>query len=178
MIIQKMSFDIKNLTKSFSCGNLVLDNFIKSNNALDENQGITYLLLSDDKNSLIGYYNISVGRVDNIQKINGVEYYEPMGGAANINYLAIRREYQGQSQAPPGEPKIYLGDLLLNDCEKRILKIRKSIGISFITLHSTEEGHKLYERNDYYPFEDDMSTFISERDLNCYKMYKCIDDLL
>lgn len=36
-----------------------------------------------------------------------------MGGAANINYLAIRREDQRQLQTPDGETKIYLGDLLL-----------------------------------------------------------------
>ena len=135
-------------------------------------------MLSDDEDFLVGYYNISAGRMDNIQEINGVEYYEPMGGSVNINFLAIRKEYQGQSQTPAGEPKLYLGDLLLNDCEKRILHIRESIGLSFITLYSTEEGHQLYERNDYSLFEEDMSTFISERDKDCYKMYKWIDDLL
>jgi len=34
--------------------------------ALDFNQGITYVLLSDDKDFIIGYFNISVGRIDQI----------------------------------------------------------------------------------------------------------------
>ena len=37
------------LAKNFDCGNIVINNFLNSENALDFNQGITYVLLSDDK---------------------------------------------------------------------------------------------------------------------------------
>ena len=93
------SFDIdvetKNLKNQFTCGNIVIDNFLKNGDALDEDQGITYVLLSDKKDAIIGYYNIEVGRVDQIEDIGNNVMYIPMGGAVNINYLAIDIKYQG-----------------------------------------------------------------------------------
>jgi len=72
-----------------------------------------------------------------------------------------------------------LGDILLNDCEKRILELRKQVGITFVTLCSTNEGYHLYKaRNSYEDFEDDMSTFVQESDQKCYKLYKCVDDII
>lgn len=49
---------------NFKCGNIILDNFLKDGSALDENQGITYIMLSADSSVIIGYYNIEVGRLD------------------------------------------------------------------------------------------------------------------
>ena len=60
MNITKYASEYKDLKRHFSCGNIVIDNFLKSDNALDENQGITYVLLSDRKDAIIGYYNIEV----------------------------------------------------------------------------------------------------------------------
>ena len=75
--------------------------------------------------------------------------------------------------------KFYYGDYVLRNCEKKILEIRKSIGIAFITLYSTEEGYHLYhDRNSYEDFEDDMSTFVNESDDSCYKLYKWVDDII
>lgn len=73
---------------------ILFDNFLKSSDALDDNQGVTYIMLSDNENMIIGYYNISTGRVDQIERVNNVDYYVPMGGSVNINYLAIAKEYQ------------------------------------------------------------------------------------
>ena len=67
----------------------------------------------------------------------------------------------------------------MNDCERRILSLRKQVGITFITLYSTNEGYHLYKgRNSYEDFEDDMSTFVQESDQKCFKLYKCIDDIV
>ncbi|MCM1466792.1 MAG: hypothetical protein NC086_01490 [Alistipes sp.] len=179
MNVEKYTSEYKNLKKNFKCGNAVIDNFLRSDNALDENQGITYVLLSDKKDVIIGYYNIEVGRVDQIQDIGGSMVFKPMGGSVNINYLAIDSRYQGIQIAEIEGRKIYLGDYLLRDCEKRILRLRKEVGIVFVTLYSTEQGYHLYhERNSYEDFEDDMSTFVQEEDCQCYKLYKCVDDIV
>lgn len=154
-------------------------NFLKSGNALDENQGITYVMLSEKKDVIIGFYNIEVGRVDQIDNIGENVIYQPMGGAVNINYLAIDNKYQGTKIAEIDGQNIYLGDYLLRDCEKRILQLRKEVGIVFVTLYSTMQGYHLYhERNSYEDFEDDMSTFVQESDNECYKLYKCVDDII
>lgn len=179
MNIIKYTSEYENLKNNFTCGNIVIDNFLKNGGALDENQGITYVLLSDKKDVIIGFYNIEVGRVDQIEDIcNGV-MYKPMGGTVNINYLAIDSKYQGTKIAEIDGKKIYLGDYLLRDCEKRIIRLRKEVGIVFITLYSTNEGYHLYhERNCYEDFEDDMSTFVQESDNESYKLYKCVDDII
>lgn len=177
MKFDKYKLEYEPLVKRFSCGNIVIDKFLKSGDALDENQGITYILLSDDKDFIIGYYNISVGRVDQIEVIGDNTYYMPMGGTVNINYLAIDKRLQ---HTPIVEgSKFYYGDYVLRDCEKKILEIRKIIGIAFVTLYSTEEGYHLYHnRNSYEDFEDDMSTFVNESDGSCYKLYKWVDDII
>jgi len=69
MNIEKYTKKFSPLTEKFDCGNFIINNFIKSGDALDENQGITYIMLSDEKNYIIGYYNISVGRVDQIEVV-------------------------------------------------------------------------------------------------------------
>lgn len=179
MNIVKYTREFQNLANSFDCGNVILNNFIKSSNALDKSQGITYILLSDKKDFIIGYYNISASRVDYIEQIGESVNYTPMGGSININYLAILSNYQHRkiSNLQNGQG-FYLGDYLLNDCEKKIISISNEVGIAFITLYSTEEGFNLYHnRNSYETFEEDMSTFIDERDIGCHKLYKCIEDI-
>lgn len=179
MDIIKYTSEYESLKDKFTCGNIVIDNFLKSGNALDENQGITYVMLSEKKDVIIGFYNIEVGRVDQIDNIGGNVIYQPMGGAVNINYLAIDNKYQGTKIAEIDGQNIYLGDYLLRDCEKRILQLRKEVGIVFVTLYSTMQGYHLYhERNSYEDFEDDMSTFVQESDNECYKLYKCVDDII
>ncbi|MCM1045092.1 MAG: hypothetical protein NC417_06255 [Candidatus Gastranaerophilales bacterium] len=179
MDIIKYTSEYENLKYQFTCGNIVIDNFLKNSDALDENQGITYVLLSDKKDAIIGYYNIEVGRVDQIEEIGGNVVYKPMGGTVNINYLAVDSKYQGTKIAEVNGENIYLGDYLLRDCEKRILKLRKEVGVVFVTLYSTKQGYHLYhERNSYVDFEDDMSTFVTESDAECYKLYKCVDDII
>lgn len=52
MNIEKYTKNYSFLTKEFDCGNYVISNFLKSSDALDENQGITYIMLSDEKDNL------------------------------------------------------------------------------------------------------------------------------
>lgn len=143
MIIEKYTREYENLRDSFKCGNNIIDNFLREGNALDENQGITYVMLSDKRDVIIGYYNIEVGRIDQREEVGNNIFYRPMGGTVNINYLAIHRDFQGIKVATVDDKNIYLGDILLNDCDRRILSLRKQVGITFITLYSTNEGYHL-----------------------------------
>lgn len=179
MLIEKYTQEYSKLANAFTCGNSVIDNFLQNGNALDCNQGITYVMLSENKDFIIGYYNIEVGRVDMIEEAGAIQYYTLMGGSVNINYLAIHSDYQGTRVAKFNNKNIYLGDILLRDCEQRIVKLRNQVGISFITVSSTEDGYHLYhERNSYANFESDMNIVVQESDLSCYKLYKCIDDII
>ena len=93
MKICKFTEEYIGLVDSFTCGNIILDKFIKSRDALDSNIGTTYIILSDDYTWLIGYYNITVSRVDSEYCVNGNYYRELMGGAFHINYLCIREDF-------------------------------------------------------------------------------------
>ena len=177
MEIKKYNQQYVELAQEFSCGNIVIDNFLKSSDALDNNQGITYVLLTDKEDFIIGYFNISVGRVDQMEIVGNKKYYSPMGGAVNINYLAIDERLQHTKLVENQD--FYFGDYILRECEKIILQLRKDIGIAFVTLYSTNEGYHLYhDRNGYEDFEDDMSTFVDESDKQCYKLYKWIDEII
>ena len=129
MIIEKYTREYENLRDSFKCGNNIIDNFLREGNALDENQGITYVMLSDKRDVIIGYYNIEVGRIDQREEVGNNIFYRPMGGTVNINYLAIHRDFQGIKVATVDDKNIYLGDILLNDCERLILSLRKQFEI-------------------------------------------------
>jgi hypothetical protein len=179
MIVDKYTKNYEDLAKKFDCGNAVINNFLRDGNALDANQGVTYVLLSDEKDYIVGYYNIEVGRVDQIEIVGDDIYYRPMGGTVNINYLAIHNDFQRYKIAEVDGKNIYLGDYLLRDCEKKVLELRNKVGVSFITLYSTDEGYNLYhDRNCYEDFEDDMNTFVQETDSGCYKLYKWVDDII
>ncbi|MBP3578795.1 MAG: N-acetyltransferase [Lachnospiraceae bacterium] len=179
MNIKKYTKDYEKLANSFSCGNTVIDNFLHDGSALDVNRGITYIMLSDEEDFIIGYYNIENGRVDRIDTVDNQDIYELMGGSININYLAVHSSFQRKLVAQNGNNKIYLGDLLLHDCEERILQLRNQTGISFVTVCSTNEGYHLYHvRNGFEDFEDDMNTVIQENELNCHKLYKVVDDII
>lgn len=179
MDIVKYTVDYVTLANSFDCGNIIINKFLKSGDALDKNQGITYVMLSEAKDFIIGYYNICAGRVDRVEIIGEEKFYEPMGGSVNINYLAIHSNFQRTQIAEYKNRKIYLGDYILRDCEKRILRLRKEIGVAFVTLNSTKEGYHLYhERNSYEDFDEDMSTFVQKSDVSCYKLYKWVDDIV
>lgn len=178
MIFVKYTTEYNHIVSSFDCRNTVINNFLKNGMALNKNEGITYLMLSDDEDTVIGYYNISASRLDSVQNVGEDNIYEIMGSAAKINYLAIHKDYQGKLIDIVGNKKIYFGDLLLDHCEQKILELSEKIGIIFITLCSTNEGYHLYhDRNDYEDFEDDMYMIVDENDKNCYKLYKCVDDL-
>ena len=93
---------------------------------------MTYIFVPDEEDVIIGYYNIGVGRIDQIEHIGNSIRYIPMGGTANINYLAVNKEFQHTILIP--NTKIYFGDYILHDCEKRIISIRENIGIQFISI--------------------------------------------
>ena len=52
--LQKLAF-------SFNSGNIVLDNYLRSEEAINPYVGRTYILLSDDQTHIIGYYSIRTG---------------------------------------------------------------------------------------------------------------------
>lgn len=134
MDIVKYTKEYSNLTKNFDCGNIVINNFFKSDNALNNNQGIAYIMLSDEKDFIIGYYNIEVGRIDLAETIGDEVIYKPMGGTVNINYLTIHSKFRATKVAEIDGKKNYLGDI--RDRERICLPLSLHIGRDIPALFS------------------------------------------
>ena len=146
----------------FDCGSDAINMFLLSSNSLDYGYGKTYVIIYN--NEILGYYNIGTSC---IQSENGLR----MGGSAYINYLALDKKYQ-KIQYGNG----YISDLLLGDCLNKVEDIRQNhIGLSFITLSSTEEGKRLYERNDFEELDEGMTIAQNDGELKCIPMYLHLD---
>ena len=55
---------LQKLASSFHSGNDYLDRFLKNSISLDDNFGKTYVFLSDDNQTIIGYYNLGLGYIE------------------------------------------------------------------------------------------------------------------
>jgi len=159
------------LVSSFNCGNSYIDNFLKSPSALDYGIGKTYIWLNDDDSAIIGFYNITSGSIEEVQ--NGVLY--KIGSAIHINDFAVNVSYQ--KMLFDCENNLYISDILLYDCVERVEYIRRNfLGLTFITLASTEEGYNLYSRNDFEKLENDMQIpILPDKEYNCIPMYLPLD---
>ncbi len=104
------------LSRSFDCGNQCLSLFLKSHEALDDFFGKTYIMLDENNNKIIGYYNISTGHIEDEVNIR-------MGGTIYINCLALDVNYQKKKIGSS-----YISDRLLGDCLQRIMHMAKNSG--------------------------------------------------
>ena len=162
----KFTNAINNLSISgFDCGNPALTSFLKSPEAVDDMFGKTYVMISH-QNKIIGYYNISTGDISNPNHIR-------TGGSVYINCLAVDKVFQKQKY---NQSKFYISDWLLADCIHRIRDLRNNhLGFAFITLSSTQEGKRLYERNGFFEVEDDMLISKNPGEKTCTPMYFPLD---
>lgn len=165
--LQKLAF-------SFDCGNAHINHFLRSTDALNDGIGKTYVCLGRPENGIIGYYNISTGYLE--RSLSGGRV-EKIGGSLHINNFALDIRYH-KTSVSVGQETVYLSDWLLIDCLRRIMHIRSHfVGFSFVTLCSTEEGHRLYLRNDFEDMSDegDMAFTRAEAEEHCYRMYLPLD---
>lgn len=167
--VVKYDASLQKLASSFHSGNDYLDRFLRDTISRDDGFGKTYVLLSDDNRTIIGYYNLGLGYIEQQEYGRTVK----MGGAVHINCFALDTHYHGALQGYTDEGiKINLSDALLVECLSRIEVLRREhIGFSFVTLSSTKEGYALYLRNGFEKLEDDMQFTFDETEVSCIPMY-------
>ena len=169
--IKQLDSKIQILANNFSCGNMHIDSFLKSPQALDIGFGQTYVWLEENNDGIIGFYNIGTGSLD--QYNNGERY--KIGGTIHIAEFALAQKYRGVPAY--NGANINLSDILLFDCLDRVEYLRKHfVGFSFVTLQSTPEGEGLYSRNDFEYLEEDMHmSKIQYKEGDCVPMYLALD---
>lgn len=150
--------------KKFDCGNDLISSILRDENSLRDMEGKTYVMLDESRGRIIGYYNISTGDLADGKYIR-------LGGSIYIKYFAVDCDYQNTKWDDD-----YIADILLGDCMNRIMEIREqSVGFAFVTLSSTKEGLRLYERNDFSYLDEDMILAKGEKENDCIPMYLPID---
>ena len=81
---------LQKLAAKFDCGNSYLNQFLRSPDALDAGVGKTFVFLTENAESIVGYYNLSCGSLDEIE--GDVRY--KIGGTIHIGYFAIDEKFQ------------------------------------------------------------------------------------
>lgn len=171
--VVKYDASLQKLASSFHSGNNYLDMFLREPVSLDDGFGKTYVFLPEDNQSIIGYYNLGLGYIEQYDS----QITKKIGGAIHINCFALDEHFHGLLQMYTEDGiKINLSDVLLNDCLEKIEYIRREyVGFSFVTLSSTKEGHGLYCRNGFEDLEEDMGFSVKDSDIACTPMYLPLD---
>lgn len=164
---------LQKLAVKFDCGNSYLNQFLRSPDALDAGVGKTFVFLTEHAESIVGYYNLSCGSLDEIE--GDVRY--KIGGTIHIGYFAIDEKFQHQLQATtPNGIHLYWGDVLLEECLSRIEAIRsQQVGVSFVTLASSEAGERLYRHHDFEDLDADITFSPSHGEDKCICLYLPLD---
>ena len=111
-----------------------------------------------------------------LDEIEGDVRYK-IGGTIHIGYFAIDEKFQHQLQATtPNGIHLYWGDVLLEECLSRIEAIRsQQVGVSFVTLASSEAGERLYRHHDFEDLDADITFSPSHGEDKCICLYLPLD---
>ena len=171
--VRPLTPELQALAGKFDCGNSYLNQFLRSADAMDAGIGKTYVFLSENAESIVGYYNICCGSLDQIE--DGHRY--KIGGCIHIGYFAIDEKFQHRLQATtPSGIHLYWGDVLLEECLSRIEALRHTqVGVSFVTLASSAAGERLYRHHDFDDLDDDIAFSPSHGEDKCIPLYLPLD---
>ena len=162
---------IQRIASTFDCGNEGINNFIVSEEALNEKHGKTFVWLTSDLNEIVGYYNIGTGSINVIDDDN--KWYKD-GGSIHLNYFALDNKYHGGKYK--GEHiQIKLSEILLYDFINRAKNIRKKyVGFKYLTLCSTPSAMHLYSDNGFAELKTNIGFYTDLYEIDCKQMYKAI----
>jgi GNAT superfamily N-acetyltransferase len=135
---------------AFSCGNEQLDQYLCSTATQDKNRNIAipYIIYDKDRQTIIGYYTLSMSGINLEQLpaeiIKKLPKY-PIVGVTLIGRLAIDRDYQG----------FRWGKLIIMDAFQRSLNISKATGSFAVIVDAIDDDAvRFYQRFDFKTFPD------------------------
>jgi predicted GNAT family N-acyltransferase len=135
---------------TFSCGNEQLDRYLRSTATQDKkrNIAIPYVICDEDRQSIIGYYTLSMSGI-NLEELpkeisEKLPKY-PIVGVTLIGRLAVAEDYKGFGW----------GKLLIMDALKRSLNVSKSTGSFAVVVDAIDDdAARFYQRFDFKTFPD------------------------
>jgi predicted GNAT family N-acyltransferase len=135
---------------SFSCGNEQLDRYLHSvaNQDKKKNIAIPYVIFDKDRQSIIGYYTLSMSGIDLAQlpeQITKKLPKYPIVGVTLIGRLAVSNDYKGYGW----------GKLLIMDALHRSLAASRATASFAVVVDAIDdEAVRFYQRFDFQPFPD------------------------
>jgi predicted GNAT family N-acyltransferase len=135
---------------AFSCGNEQLDRYLHSvaNQDKKKNIAIPYVIFDKDRQSIIGYYTLSMSGIDLAQLPEQIakklpKY--PIVGVTLIGRLAVSNDYKGYGW----------GKLLIMDALHRSLAASRATASFAVVVDAIDdEAVRFYQRFDFQPFPD------------------------
>ena len=135
---------------AFSCGNEQLDRYLCSTATQDKkrNIAIPYVIYDKDRQTIIGYYTLSMSGINLEQLpaeiIKKLPKY-PIVGVTLIGRLAVNLNYQGFGW----------GKLIVMDAFQRSLNISKATGSFAVVVDAIDDDAiRFYQRFDFKTFPD------------------------
>ncbi len=148
--IQEVS---KSFLKAFDCQEELLNIYLKQYALKNDINGIakTFLCVSDDKASLIGFFSLSTANIQfaeysGVSDDNIPHYPIP---CVRIARLAVDKDYQGHK----------VGSYLLKECFLRILLISRNVGIHLVIVDAKESSTGFYEHYGFKLLKKDSLTY-------------------
>ena len=153
MIIIPIQEVSKKFLKEFNCGENLLNIYLKQYALKNDLNGIakTFLCVSDDKTSLIGFFSLSSANLqfeEYSDKCSDSIPHYPIP-CVRIARLAVDKKYQGHG----------IGRYLIKECFLRILAISKTIGIHLIIVDAKESSTGFYEHYGFNLLKKDTLTY-------------------
>ena len=143
----------KSFLAKFDSGEELLNIYLKQYALKNDVNGIakTFLCVSDDKTSLIGFFSLSTANIQfdeykNLNKESIPHYPIP---CVRIARLAVDKNEQGKG----------VGKYLLKECFLRILLISKTIGVYLVIVDAKESSTGFYEHYGFNLLKKDSLTY-------------------
>jgi len=139
------------IVKDFDCGNSEINKYLV-NDALDDADAKTYLVINTDTSDIIGFTSISC---------SGVHYtfddtLQATIPAIEIKYFAITNELHKLVYDDTDE-HFYFSDMVLCELLRIIRDISDNvIGARLVVLYSIDSAKQFYARNMFKPYEPFM----------------------
>lgn len=182
IVFEEYNEELQKLSSSFSCGNVTIDNFLKSAQSLETDICKTYVMIETDKNEIIGYFSLAADAVLNPPDYSDMNKLTFIGGAIRIYMFAIDEKYQKKTVDVMISESEYISktcaSILLFTCFEYIDEIVKNhLGATYIILSATELGIGLYQNVGGFNFLDEEEVIgYVQGDGPCRAMYKFIKE--
>lgn len=152
----------KKKLKSFSCGNIKLDNFIQGDiipeSSVINDDGLTFKVEDVKNNKIIAIISLATSGI-----IFKQTNYLKLLPAIKIDIFAVDKDYQKMhynkesEQDPNPSNHFYLSDCIMSEVIEHCNTISEKYAlVNFILLYSDKKAYRFYQRNSFLNFESFM----------------------